>query len=509
MVMRGILCAALTACWWAAPRSGPVDERELKKEDLLFTRMEVDKREVYQGEAILLTMQVWRIQYRSVDSGVDRKGLIVAPSTEGFYVTPLEPVSFTASKGSREYHVTEERKLLYPTALGRLEIGAWHWEGMALIHHRNAARRDRRFARNRLHYELGGGPIEITVKPLPEPPAGFSGAVGAFEIEASLGGLPAGAPGGEGMVQGVPVALTVRVTGHGNPDAMGEPFVPAMDWAFAGEAETQIESVASPGTGVPAVSKRFVYPITPLRAGPAFVPEIRFVFFDPDNGVYRTERAGPFPVSVLPSPESSGPRAAAVGPAPEGRRGRGPPEDVFRPVVERPARLRSRRSSPLRWPAVIALPVFLYAALAAYRTRIKRFEQDAGSARSHQARPRARKRLGGAEGAAEPAEEVYRAVVGYVADTLHVGSAGMTPEDVEGLLVEEGVDPGRRAGVGVYDACGVVDVLKACERARYGTQEFSRLEVRALVEAARLGLDRLDRRLRRLRGERADSEGPP
>ena len=80
------------------PRTVSMDattsDEELSRDDLVFINMEVDKTEVYQGEPLLLKNQLWRISHRYIQSGPIRGSLIVPPSTEGFYVTYLEPVSY-------------------------------------------------------------------------------------------------------------------------------------------------------------------------------------------------------------------------------------------------------------------------------------------------------------------------------------------------------------------------------------------------------------------------------
>lgn len=71
---------------------------QLTQDDLVFIEMDTDKREAYQGEAIYLTLQLWRIKYNHIQSGPYRGSLIINPTTEGFYVHSLEPDSFEGTR---------------------------------------------------------------------------------------------------------------------------------------------------------------------------------------------------------------------------------------------------------------------------------------------------------------------------------------------------------------------------------------------------------------------------
>ena len=136
----------------------PGSATNLYKEDLVFTRVEVDKHEVFQGEPIVLSMQLWRIIHGGIDSGSHPRAVIRHPSTEGFYEALLEPRSDVRKQGSWEYNVIEDRKLLYPTSTGELNIGSWHWEGRAYVPSKN---RRSRFLRDAYEFKLDSdlGPL--------------------------------------------------------------------------------------------------------------------------------------------------------------------------------------------------------------------------------------------------------------------------------------------------------------------------------------------------------------
>jgi len=445
-------------------------ETELTQDDLVFIRMQTDKTTAYQGEAILLTMQLWRIQNRRINAGPYRGSLITGPTTEGFFTRELEPVQYEAKNGHWNYDVTETRKLLYPTRPGTLRVGVWHWEGIALVDRQSVVQRDR------LNYQFDAGPIDITVQPLPASPAGFTGAVGMLEVEAALSSTVA--------TQGVPFALNLRVQGSGNPDSVGDPILPALDWATSREPERTASLEMIQGTPYPRMDKRFVYPITPLKAGQAEIPQFPFVYFDPVKGAYETKQIGPFPMDVLASSEDSTHVMASPEVPVAQRKVEILAEDI-RPLLNRPVGLApSKRGSGSLWMLVFAFPALAYVAVRIVFGKKRRLASDVSWARSLRARSTGLRRLQDVAQSPEPAVALFRAVAANVADTLNLGEAGLTSSDVQGEM--------GRAGVPSALTDRTVQILRACERARYGTQRLSRDEVTALISAAESCMHSLD-----------------
>ena len=449
---------------------------ELTKDDLLFIRMETDKREVYQGEAILFTQQLWRIDYPNIDSGPYRGSLIVPPSNEGFYVTYLEPTSFKGDRGAWKYDVSEERKVLYATAIGSLRVGQWHWEGVALINRHNI------ISRERLHYKLNAGPLDIKVKPLPERPPGFSGAVGTFSLEASIST--------DSATQGVPMQLVVTVIGEGNPDAVGSPVLPELDWARIGEPERDTRTYFAPGTDLPTVEKRFVFTIVPLTGGNLIIPEVTYIYFDPERESYVHKKVGPFHLIVAPSTERTRHLIVADDIEMERRGVEILVEDIH-PIITHIDPLQSRQPSPLAVPAAVALPLAGYASVALVMARRRRFENDTGFARAYRARARALRSIAEVARSRVPGEDLYRALIGFVSDTFDLTHGGLTSPDVDRILRERGVDDAVRAQL--------VKILRACERVKYASQKISKDELNALIRGAESSVQKLDRVLKQVK----------
>lgn len=452
-----------------APGAEP-SEQQLTADDLVFIRMDTDKKTAYQGESILLTMQLWRIQNRRVTAGPYRGSLITGPTTEGFFTRDLEVSNYDAKNGPWLYDVSETRRLLYPTRPGTLRVGTWHWEGIALINRQSVTQRDR------LSYKFDAGPIDIDVKPLPPAPAGFTGGVGAFQVAAEIGG--------DVVTQGVPVALKVRVDGFGNPDAVGDPQLPKLAWARAGEPDRRVEFKVAPENAQPRAIKDFVFALTPLQAGRGEIPAFPFVHFDPASGAYKTTMLGPFTLDVVASGEEGSRLIASPDVPVASQRVEILAEDIAA-LMERPALLAPDRGTqrPV-WVLAFLAPMVAYVGVRMALGKKRRDAANAGWTRSQRARSSGLRRLRGVMESQDPADALYRAVVAYVSDALNLDQAGMTSGDVRAALERS------RVPAGIVDR--TVQILRACERARYGTQRLSADELGALMSGAEACMNALE-----------------
>jgi BatD DUF11 like domain len=444
------------------------------KSDLVFIELNTDKTEAYQGEPILMQTRLWRINYRRISAGPYRGALIQDPTTEGFYVHELEPTVYDADRGPWSYEVTERRKLLYPTRTGALKIGRWHWEGIARYTTPGIYRR------SDYYYKLDAGPVEINVKPLPPAPPGFSGAVGEFQVQSRLESNT--------VTEGIPVKFTVAIRGLGNPDAIGAPKIPEMDWASASGPDVSTMPYIPLGEDIPHMSKTFVYTVTPNRAGDTTLPKFDYVYFDARAGEYRHEPIGPFRVNVLSSTES--PRHLVV-PSDVALAKRGVDilaEDI-EPLLPSPGDLRRYETNTALIGLGLATPPVLYVAALLLTLRRRKLETDVGYARAYRAKHKSMKRLRDVLHADDPESELFRVLTGYIGDKLNTHDSGMTSGDVDAHLLARGVDRDLREKID--------RILVACERARYASQHLTEQEMNALVYGAEAAMQELDASLKK------------
>lgn len=445
-------------------------DTSLSWNDAVLTESSVDKKEVFQGEPVHLTLTLWVIQLRGLQVVSQSGQNIDMPKAEGFYVvTQPQPTRDTRERNGRTYEIMDFHVTLYPTATGDARIGAWRWEGTGV------------YGYNRHSFSLEAPAIDIKVKPLPDRPPNFSGAVGTFTAKAQLMQ--------DQVIQGVPTKLMVRISGRGNPEAIGTPAPPQIANAYVSDPEKEVKS--NDENGDIAVEKSFVYTITPLAAGDMTVPEVAFCYFDPAAATYQTVKTNPFSVRVLPSTETGSRVLLSGDDSVVEKRSTGVDvlgEDIL-PIITEARALRPSRPSSMTTPALFSAPVLAYGALALFMRRRRRFETDSAYARNYHAKSKGHKRLEGIRSAAEPAEELYHALTGFMADKFDVSESGMTSSDAVRLLESHGVASDLVANF--------AKMLRACERARYASSGLSGDEMAALTKAASDAIDRLDAAVRK------------
>jgi hypothetical protein len=447
------------------PRRGSQSRRgDIQQEELLFTKIYVDKDTVYLGEAITLTLEIWTIDYPFVGLNRYRNPATTFPDTTGFYALPQAPKRVgedSDSHNDMRYGIMRYVQVLYPTSTGDLTIGSWEL----------TAHLDVRSDTVRTHNNTE--PITVSVKALPPSPPDFTGTVGAFEVTASVSE--------EEVMPGIPVDLDVTVSGHGNPDAIGAPTLPSIENAYVRDPEINIEFPDGPDD--PMVRKRFRYTITPTDAGELLVPDFTYAYFDPYEGEFKAEAVGPYTVNVLPSADRNTGLIAATSSELAGTNTAVIGLDTLKLITNVP-QLRQHNDSRLLGYSFAIAPVLVYGAVALVMARKRRFTTDTGYARSYFASGKARKRMQHIAHAEEPADELYRTVVGFLADKFNVPEASVTSSDAQRLLDERGVD--------VELSTGLLKILRACERARYGSEGLSPQEIHALANGANAYLNRLD-----------------
>jgi hypothetical protein len=143
-------------------------------------------------------------------------------------------------------------------------------------------------------------PVVLNVAPLPSEnqPAGFTGAVGSFQVASELSATTAAA--------GDPLTLRLRVTGSGNFDRVDSAMLEHLDHWKTYPPRATLKSTVNAS---PHAEKVFEQPLIAARAGVQTLPGLVFSYFDPTMGRYETVRTAPLSVTITP--------AAADAPVPE------------------------------------------------------------------------------------------------------------------------------------------------------------------------------------------------
>jgi hypothetical protein len=314
----------------------------------------------------------------------------------------------------------------------------------------------------------------LRVKALPASgrPPGFSGAVGTFKLRVALDR--------EQTRVNDAVGLKAVVEGPGFLKLAGPPIVGAASEIKM--LDPKITESFDAGRKQPTSRKTWEWILLPLVQGDLRLPEVRFEYFDPTEGAYRTARAE-LPTLVVERGETGDAPGRAHGEIQVQRR-----DIAFIKPLRGP--LGERRATQERSLFVLALglPLLWVPALIAAGRWRARLESDAGLARNRRARARARKRLATVRRRVEELdaatfhEEAGRALVEYVADRFDRSAAGLTYDMAEELLASRGVEPDlRRRFRNCLESCDFARFVPAANRADRRAELLD--EATALVEA--------------------------
>ncbi len=431
----------------------------------LFLRASVDKKQVYVGEQVTLSLYIYsRVDLSSVDA-------VTMPKLEGFWSEDVESPTQLSSEQRvvngipyRAYLL--RRRALFPMKSGRLSITPAEADITTGF----------LFAGHRVHRV--SNELDVQVKPLPPGgPKGMSSAnVGEWRLSMEVSQTS--------VELGQPVTVKVILEGSGNVKNVTPPRL---------EAPAALK-VYDPKTTDKVTPNRFriqgsrvqEYLVMPQRTGTFTLPALEFPYFDPKTGSYEVSRTDPVELTVEPgaggvaSAPTSSPTQMADAAAEQ--------KNVLTASGLRPLRYQARFEEPAAavWqrpfflPAVLT-PVGLMLALGVVglvRGRLSR--EDEGS-RNRQRAKAARKRLAEAEKLRTGSSsafygEVEKAVLDFLEARLKVPVGGLTRDALEAKLTEAGVDVERRQRVRF--------VLESCDAGRFAPGAEPAARERILDDAA-------------------------
>lgn len=452
--------------------------------DYLFVRASISNPEPYVGEQVLYT---WRF-YRRVQVANAR---LESMDFAGLVAEDLGDVrEYTTTVNGLEYMVSEIRKALFAQEGGEVTLPPTRLSCEVAV--RPSRRRrsvfDDFFARVQTQTKsLSTAPIELHVRELPEPPTGFSGLVGDFQLTSSISKRE--------LQVGESATLELTLQGTGNVFLMGEPALPELA-DFKAYPDKPTSSVDRSAAGLEG-RKTFRTALVPLRPGSLTVPAVELTYFDPKAAEFRRAATEDLVLDVRPSEgkeelmltESVAPTTGKVAVKILA-------DDIlpiYRQLDAVDPQLPSGVAAVL-WQAGFVLPPFAFLALVVVRRRQARYSADAGLRRREGALRRATtrvKRLRSLEGrSSELAQEGSRILREFIGDKLNSEGSALTPAETAALLERRSVSEERLVEVRT--------LLGRCEAAQYGTAG-SDLEAAALAAELSSLLPKLDRALSRRR----------
>jgi len=424
-------------------------ETHLTPDGSAFARLLLPKRELYVGETVPVDIQV----------GL-RPGLVASlnglPTLNGDAFT-LNKLSSKPEQTQTEIRGTPYTVLTWHSVLAAVKPGEFSLsvETPLTVQMRTAPQRRSRelfddpFNDPFFQQFFGGGTTEkqITVAsdpdalkvlelPLAGRPAGFSGAVGNFQVSSVISSAKSAA--------GDPLTLQLKINGKGNFDRVNSPMLGDVDgWkTYPPTAKFEVaDSVGYSG------EKVFEQAVIPMQPGQQSVPMLAFSYFNPETGKYETKQTAPLSVEVSPAPAGS--LATAPTPVVSPTSASEPPRDGLRPdhveTGSTVATLRPLYFQPLFVVSQGAL-AFCFAGGLIFLRRRERRANDADGARRREASSAIGQCLAemDAASAADDAPRFFQsaraALQAQLATRWHVAPASITIAEIDERLNGDGAE---------------------------------------------------------------------
>ncbi len=420
------------------------DDRPVNSSDV-FVRIILSRSKVYEQQAVECTIKLYTSYM------LQRFVPTKQPSYDGFLIEDLEvepEINRKEVLNGRTYATAIlDRFILFPQKSGRLTITSGEYDlvvtqienislnGMVTIrqpHQRNL--------------KISSNSATVDVMPLPDPPAGFSGAVGRFNISSRLVG------GRLRTNEGASMVLTI--TGTGNIKYIPEPKI---DFPSDFDVFTPTSTVdATVSNGTTTGTMKVDYTFTPQRVGKFTIGAYDFIYFDPERKAYYTIKTPAYTVNVE---QGDAQASEAVTSANTDILDIIPTRDADKGRID-----RFLVAGVWYWGLFVVVIGGVVVVILLNRRRI-RLNGDVAGRRLAKARRVAMKRLAVAKKAMDAGQadlfysEALKALMGYLGDKLGIPASQMSREKVAEALGQRDASP---EVVNLTD-----DVWNECEVARF------------------------------------------
>ncbi|MFV0390371.1 MAG: BatD family protein [Paludibacteraceae bacterium] len=258
----------------------------------VFVRTIVSKTNIYEQEAILVTYKLYTLL--DIAQFTDIK----LPDFNGFLKQEIEQPSnkqlAAETYNGRSYGtVVLYQAILFPQRAGEITIDNANFT--ALLRLRNEAQLKSIFddffdSYSNVEKTLTGRGVKINVKALPieGKPASFSGAVGNFDLKATINSNE--------LKTNEPATIKVLISGSGNMKLLKNPEIKFPD-AFE-IYDPKVENKFNTGSGGVSGTKTIEYLFIPRRTGKYEIPAAELSYFDLNEHTYKTLRTPVYIVNV-------------------------------------------------------------------------------------------------------------------------------------------------------------------------------------------------------------------
>lgn len=426
-----------------APGTEDVATPDETADNQVFLRVIPSKTEVYVGEQLVSGLKVYtRVNTRPASAAKDIP-------YEGFYKKSLDPdATAQQQEVDGQQYITQviQRHILIPQKSGNVVIEPYESEWM--IQQRVQRRSsnsifddffDDPFFNNfqDVPVKLATRPVTIRVKPLPPgAPAGFTGAVGDFTLNASISDNE--------IAVNEALSLKITVRGTGNLPLLGQPDVnlpPDHDLYDV----TKSLNTSTTGNRISG-SVTFEYPVVARHAGRFRIAPVQFAWFDPNSEKYHSITTDEFTFTVMKGEnedESGGVYVPGVMQESVENIGTDIRDITRAPQVFTPLARSMMANAWYRWFYGIAVLICILTGLLI--RLVARRNADLTLVRNRQANRSARFRLKKADRYRKAGdhdrfyEEVGKAIWGYLSDKLNIETSSLSRDVILKHMEDRGV----------------------------------------------------------------------
>ena len=323
---RTPLALALIGCSTLLSATGalPAAAQSETSQSAVQAEFLADEMTPFVGQPVELHLRIWLLEFTDPESGIaltERemwRRVALEQSRLGLFTEPLSEqarprgrrVTHRDGRGVQQpYFLYEISTTLIPRAPGPVSFDTLrlHVDYPQSLQARETIFGQTRYVVDRsqsLQRRIASPPL--TVKPIPEQgrPSTYRGAVGRFEMAASVDQASARA--------GEPITLALSVTGEGDLSSVPAPPLSQLD-ALVAAFHVPGGLIAGEVTGG---AKVFRVSLRPRSDDVASIPAIPLSYFDPSQAAFATDWTNTIPLSIQPAPPSGA--GDAVRPRPSG-----------------------------------------------------------------------------------------------------------------------------------------------------------------------------------------------
>lgn len=264
--------------------------------EVAILKLDLPKQKLYAGECVVARLELY---LRDDVSGLNGFQL-TSSDTEGFSAGKLVEFQNQRRRVQLGNRVYTEIPLAIPLTVvksGALTLGPFTASAVIEVPGENGQQQNdffRQFGMRSMFSQqkqitLATESLNVESLPLPESgrPAGFSGAVGQFDLAASAGPTE--------VTVGDPITVRVQISGRGSLDALTLPVPEAWKNFKTYPPTAKLETTDQFGF---QGTKTFEQIISPLNSDVREIPALTFSFFNPEDGKYHTLTHAAVPLTV-------------------------------------------------------------------------------------------------------------------------------------------------------------------------------------------------------------------